>query len=78
MLAAAYNAATGAVEESKEHSMNKPERIPRAAIEAVLGGGVRMPRSAWLRPKIDNTKWPEAVQGQSDTFSGEPLRGPLA
>ncbi len=35
------------------------------------------PRPASLRPKIDNKNWPEAVEGRSDTFLGEPFLGPL-
>ena len=35
------------------------------------------PRPAASRPKIDNAKWPEAVEGMSDTFLGEPFLGPL-
>jgi catechol 2,3-dioxygenase-like lactoylglutathione lyase family enzyme len=35
------------------------------------------PRPASQRPKIDNAKWPEAVEGRSDTFLGEPFLGPL-
>jgi catechol 2,3-dioxygenase-like lactoylglutathione lyase family enzyme len=35
------------------------------------------PRPASQRAKIDNKKWPEAVEGQSDTFLGEPFLGPL-
>jgi len=35
------------------------------------------PRPASQRPKIDNAKWPEAVEGRSDTFLGEPYLGPL-
>ncbi len=35
------------------------------------------PRPASQRPKIDNKKWPEAVDGKSDTFLGEPFLGPL-
>ncbi len=35
------------------------------------------PRPASLRAKIDNKKWPEAVEGKSDTFLGEPFLGPL-
>src|SRR2546427_9219849 len=35
------------------------------------------PRPASQRAKIDNKKWPEAVEGRSDTFLGEPFLGPL-
>src|SRR5438128_779959 len=35
------------------------------------------PRPAAMRTKIDNAKWPEQVQGKSDTFLGEPFLGPL-
>ena len=35
------------------------------------------PRPANLRPKIDNTRWPDSVAGLSDTFLGEPFLGPL-
>ncbi len=35
------------------------------------------PRPASMRSKIDNKKWPEAVEGRSDTFLGEPFLGPL-
>src|SRR3954451_7998846 len=35
------------------------------------------PRPASQRPKIDNAKWPEAVEGRSDTFLGEVYMGPL-
>ncbi len=35
------------------------------------------PRPASQRAKIDNEKWPEAVEGRSDTFLGEPFLGPL-
>jgi len=35
------------------------------------------PRPASQRAKIDNARWPEAVEGQSDTFLGEPFLGPL-
>jgi hypothetical protein len=35
------------------------------------------PRPASQRAKIDNAKWPEAVEGRSDTFLGEPFFGPL-
>jgi catechol 2,3-dioxygenase-like lactoylglutathione lyase family enzyme len=35
------------------------------------------PRPASQRPKIDNKKWPEAVEGTSDTFLGEAYPGPL-
>jgi catechol 2,3-dioxygenase-like lactoylglutathione lyase family enzyme len=35
------------------------------------------PRPSSQRPKIDIAKWPEAVQGRSDTFLGEPFLGPL-
>ena len=35
------------------------------------------PRPASMRSKIDNKKWPEAVEGKSDTFLGEPYLGPL-
>jgi catechol 2,3-dioxygenase-like lactoylglutathione lyase family enzyme len=35
------------------------------------------PRPASQRPKIDNAKWPEAVEGRSDAFLGEPFLGPL-
>jgi catechol 2,3-dioxygenase-like lactoylglutathione lyase family enzyme len=35
------------------------------------------PRPESMRPKIDNAEWPEAVEGRSDTFLGEPFLGPL-
>jgi len=35
------------------------------------------PRPASMRPKIDNQNWPEAVEGRSDAFLGEPFLGPL-
>jgi catechol 2,3-dioxygenase-like lactoylglutathione lyase family enzyme len=35
------------------------------------------PRSASERPEIDNHKWPDSVEAQSDTFLGEPFLGPL-
>jgi catechol 2,3-dioxygenase-like lactoylglutathione lyase family enzyme len=35
------------------------------------------PRPASQRAKIDNEKWPDAVDGRSDTFLGEPFLGPL-
>ena len=35
------------------------------------------PRPASQRAKIDYWKWPEAVEGQSDTFLGEAFLGPL-
>ena len=35
------------------------------------------PRPGELRPKIDNSNWPDAVPGQSDSFLGEPFLGPL-
>src|SRR5262249_8947766 len=35
------------------------------------------PRPASQRPKIDNASWPEAVDGKSDAFLGEPFLGPL-
>ncbi|HEY6824430.1 MAG TPA: VOC family protein, partial [Steroidobacteraceae bacterium] len=35
------------------------------------------PRPAQLRPKIDNSRWPESVAGVSDSFLGEPYLGPL-
>ena len=35
------------------------------------------PRPSNLRPKIDNTSWPESIAGQSDTYLGEPFLGPL-
>jgi len=35
------------------------------------------PRPESQRPEIDNRKWPEAVEGHSDTFLGEPFLGPL-
>ncbi len=35
------------------------------------------PRPESQRVEIDNTKWPEAVEAHSDTFSGEPFLGPL-
>jgi hypothetical protein len=35
------------------------------------------PRPASQRPRIDNARWPEAVEGRSDTFLGEPFLGPL-
>jgi hypothetical protein len=35
------------------------------------------PKPAHLRPKVDNTRWPESVPGQPDTFLGEPFLGPL-
>jgi len=35
------------------------------------------PRPYSMRPEIDNKNWPEAVEGQSDTFLGEPFLGPL-
>jgi predicted enzyme related to lactoylglutathione lyase len=35
------------------------------------------PRPASQRQKIDNANWPEAVEGRSDTFLGEPFLGPL-
>jgi len=35
------------------------------------------PRPASQRPKIDNAKWPEAVDGRSDSFLGEVYLGPL-
>jgi catechol 2,3-dioxygenase-like lactoylglutathione lyase family enzyme len=35
------------------------------------------PRPASQRPKIDNAKWPETVEGRSDTFLGEVYMGPL-
>ena len=34
------------------------------------------PRPASQRPKLDNTKWPETVPAQSDTYNGEVLLGP--
>jgi catechol 2,3-dioxygenase-like lactoylglutathione lyase family enzyme len=34
-------------------------------------------RGSAERPKIDNAKWPEVVEGRSDTFDGETLLGPL-
>jgi hypothetical protein len=34
-------------------------------------------RSKAERRKIDNNNWPETVDGQSDTFDGETLLGPL-
>jgi catechol 2,3-dioxygenase-like lactoylglutathione lyase family enzyme len=34
-------------------------------------------RGSAERPKIDNNNWPETVNGQSDTFDGETLLGPL-
>jgi catechol 2,3-dioxygenase-like lactoylglutathione lyase family enzyme len=35
------------------------------------------PRPASSRPKIDNDSWPDAVEGRSDAFLGEPFFGPL-
>ncbi len=35
------------------------------------------PRPESQRLEIDNTKWPETVEGHSDTFLGEPFLGPL-
>ena len=35
------------------------------------------PRPASQRTKIDNAKWPEAVEGRNDTFLGEVYMGPL-
>jgi len=35
------------------------------------------PKPAHLRPKVDNSRWPESVPGQPDTFLGEPFLGPL-
>jgi hypothetical protein len=35
------------------------------------------PRPAAMRSEIDNAKWPESVEGRSDTFLGEPFLGPL-
>jgi hypothetical protein len=35
------------------------------------------PRPESQRAEIDNTKWPESVEAQSDTFLGEPFLGPL-
>ncbi|HEY6863083.1 MAG TPA: VOC family protein [Burkholderiales bacterium] len=35
------------------------------------------PRPASQRPKIDNAKWPETVEGRSDSFLGEVYMGPL-
>jgi len=35
------------------------------------------PKPAHLRPKVDNSRWPESVAGQPDTFLGEPFLGPL-
>ena len=34
-------------------------------------------RSKAERRKVDNNNWPETVDGQSDTFDGETLLGPL-
>jgi hypothetical protein len=34
-------------------------------------------RSKAERRKIDNAKWPEAVEAMADTFDGETLLGPL-
>jgi catechol 2,3-dioxygenase-like lactoylglutathione lyase family enzyme len=34
------------------------------------------PRPAHLRPKVDNTRWPESVPAASDTFNGEVYLGP--
>jgi catechol 2,3-dioxygenase-like lactoylglutathione lyase family enzyme len=34
------------------------------------------PRPASQRPKIDDSKWPETVPAQSDSFNGEVLLGP--
>ena len=34
------------------------------------------PRPASARPSVDNDKWPDAVPGQSDTFSARPTSGP--
>jgi hypothetical protein len=35
------------------------------------------PRPESQRTEIDNAKWPESVEAQSDTFLGEPFLGPL-
>jgi len=35
------------------------------------------PRPANLRPKVDNERWPDSVDGRADTFLGEPFLGPL-
>ncbi len=35
------------------------------------------PRHESQRSDIDNAKWPESVEAQSDTFLGEPFLGPL-
>jgi len=35
------------------------------------------PRPASLRPRIDNTRWPDSVPAASDTYLGEPYLGPL-
>lgn len=35
------------------------------------------PRPASRRAKVDNARWPDAVEGRSDTFLGEPFLGPL-
>lgn len=34
------------------------------------------PRPAHLRPKVDNTNWPDTVAGQSDSYAGEVYLGP--
>jgi catechol 2,3-dioxygenase-like lactoylglutathione lyase family enzyme len=34
------------------------------------------PRPASARPKVDNDKWPEALEPSSDTFNGEVFLGP--
>ena len=34
------------------------------------------PRPAELRRKIDNTRWPLALDAQSDTYLGEAYLGP--
>jgi len=34
------------------------------------------PRPAHLRPKVDNTNWPETVPATSDTYNGEVYLGP--
>ena len=35
------------------------------------------PRPTSLRPKADSAKWPEAVEGRSDTFGESRFWGPL-
>jgi hypothetical protein len=34
------------------------------------------PRPAHLRPKVDNSSWPETVPASSDAFNGEVYLGP--